>query len=60
MEYYYKSFLFGVKIQIECNESKYEEKPIKLIKLYFSKCSVTIISYFEGGEFEKDHRFSKF
>ena len=50
----YKSFLpkvffdkttfFYVKMQIECNKSKYEEKPIKVIKLYFCKCSVTIMN----------------
>ena len=39
---------------------KYEKKPIKLINLYFSKCSLTIIKQFEGGEFENDHCFSKF
>ena len=27
---------------VECNESKYEEKPVHLIKLYFRKYSNTI------------------
>ena len=39
---------------------KYEEEPLKLTKLYFRKCSLTIINKFEGGEFNNDHRFSKF
>ena len=42
--------MFSVrKMQLECNESK-----------YFRKCAATITNYFEGGEFENDHRFSKF
>ena len=51
-----------LKTQKECNESKYEEKHIgiKLIKLYFCKSSVTIINYFDGGEFENDHLFQNF
>ena len=37
---------------------KYEEKPMKSIKLYFRKCSLTITNLFEGEEFENDHCFS--
>ena len=39
---------------------KYEEEPLKLTKLYFRKCSLTIINKFEGGEFNNDHRFQSF